>query len=446
MSFGTELRSRRQAQGLSIGELSKILHYSKGHLSRVETGAKRASSDLAVRCDDVLQAQGVLLSRLETPDNAARQVPGSSCRPVQIPCGTAHFVARAEEAAALGSALQAAGDSLSATASTVVISGMPGVGKTALALEWAHRNASAFPDGILFRELQTDESGGVTDDTNVVLSDFLQALGVDPAGMPAGVQGRAALYRSLLAGRKVLVVLDNAADTEQVRLLLPGSAQCATIVTSRSRLSGLVVRDGARRIALGVLSLAESCELLRHTIGLSPKDAPGGALLSLAARCGHLPLVLRTAAERYSTNRYPGLEQMAAELSGGRAVLDLLEYRHDRSVSLRSAFSRCYRALPETEARAFLLVAPQSLTGISVQAAAYLLGVPERTARRQLDFLYEAGLLELAGSEHYRAHALLGAYAAEQAGPPAWRNYSLPVESGHFRLAAGADRRVRARR
>ncbi|MEU2830348.1 NB-ARC domain-containing protein [Streptomyces lavendulae] len=299
--------------------------------------------------------------------------------------------------------------------------GTAGVGKTAVALEWAHRNASAFPDGILFHDMRAYGPVGTAVEPHDVLAGFLHALGVEPERVPSGLQDRAAMYRSLLSGSRVLVVLDNVATAEQVRTLLPGSPHCGVLVTSRHRLPGLAVREGAVRLTLEPLSPAESCELL-HTVtdgtDLGAGRAGQTALLELSRQCAYLPLALRIAAEHYSTGQYACLDDMVAELSDGAALLDLLACTNDATTSIRSVFSWSYQALEKDEARAFRVVGPHSQGGISVRAAADLLGVPEHVALRQLDVLFEAQLLGRTEPGRYSTTALLGAYAAELAGTP----------------------------
>ena len=181
---------------------------------------------------------------------------------------------------------------------TVVISaigGTAGVGKTALAVQWARQVAERFPDGQLYVNLRGYDPGQPMTATDA-LAGFLRALGVAGPDIPAGEDERAARYRSLLAARRMLVVLDNAGSVEQVRPLLPGSPGCVVLVTSRDTLAGLVARDGARRLTLDLLPLADAISLLRALIG-DRVDADPAAAATLARRCARLPLALRVAAE-----------------------------------------------------------------------------------------------------------------------------------------------------
>ncbi|ATL69387.1 hypothetical protein CRH09_27590 [Nocardia terpenica] len=417
MSFGNELRTRRLAEGLSLGELAKILHYSKGHLSRIETGSKRASEDLARQCDRTLCAEGrLLLAWTESVETSPRPR-GRMPPPVQLPSISRYFTGRRDAIATLNEVLVEPADRPGATR-VVLVNGTVGVGKTTLALEWAYRNISAFPDGILFRDLHAYGHDNNSVDVGDVLTGFLSALGIDNDAIPEDVHERATLFRSTLARCRMLIILDNVRSAEQVRLLFPNSPLCVVLVTSRHRLPGLAAREGARRVALGPLSPEESCEVLRAITTAAGRSIPteeSAALLELAQRCDYLPLALRIAGERYSSGRYTCLADLIADLSRATSPLDFLELAEDSSMSIRSAFSWSYNTLAREDARAFRLVGPRSGAGISVQAAAELLGVPPPRACRHLDTLYQAGLLELVTPGVYRTGTLLGAYATELA-------------------------------
>jgi len=412
-------------EGLSLGELAKVVHYSKGHLSRVETGSKPASGDLARRCDEALRARGQLL--LAHQDSQKSAPPRSGLpRPVQLPPSIRGFTGRAQEFRSMD-AVVSPGRIAPGTPPIVVVDGAAGVGKTAFALEWAHRNMSDFRDGVLFRDMQAvgPDSGGI--DPGEVLEEFLRALGVAPAAVPSGNREKSAMYRTLLADMNVLVVLDNVADADRVRPLLPGSGTCAVLVTSRSRLPGLVVRDGAVRLTLGLLPPAEAVDLLRSVTddtGSDLRRESPAAVLELARGCGFLPLALRIAAERWTSGQYARLDDMVAETGSGTGLLDFLDRADDGHASLRDVFSWSYRQLAEDEARAFRVVAPRSGSGISVRAAADLLGVQEHSARRLLEALHRVRLLELPEPGLYRAGRLISSYAAERA---AERNRSCTV-------------------
>ncbi|MBV9730901.1 MAG: tetratricopeptide repeat protein [Pseudonocardiales bacterium] len=226
---------------------------------------------------------------------------------------------------------------------------------------------------------------------------------------------QAALYRSLLDGRRVLVLLDNASTSEQVRPLLPGSPDCLAVVTSRSRLSGLVVRDGAHRMNLEPLPLAEAIMLLRHIIGAVRVDTELNAAAELARQCAYLPLALRIAAERVASRPGRTLADLSEELGDERNRLDMLVAGDDDTAAVRVVLSWSYRALPPETARVFRLLGLHVGPDISLPAAAALAGTTTAQARQLLDHLTGEHLLEETGRERYRFHDLLRVYAAERA-------------------------------
>jgi DNA-binding SARP family transcriptional activator len=249
--------------------------------------------------------------------------PGSDAVvPRQLPGAVPHFAGRAAELAALTAMLDQAGGRTPDTMLIAAISGTAGVGKTALAVRWAHEVADRFPDGQLYVNLR-----GYDPDQPVTAADalagFLSALGVAGPDIPAGADERAARYRSLLAGRRMLVVLDNAREVEQVRLLLPGAPDCVVLVTSRDSLAGLVARHGASRLEVGLLPIGDAVALLRALIG-GRADADPAAAAALAARCARLPLALRVAAELAAALPASSLADLVCELAGQQR-LDLLD-------------------------------------------------------------------------------------------------------------------------
>ena len=242
--------------------------------------------------------------------------------PRQLPAVVRCFVGRVAELKALHAVL----DQAPVAAGTVVISaisGTAGVGKTALAVYWAHRVADRFPGGQLYVNLR-GYSPGRPVSAEDALAGFLRALGVPGQDIPAGPDERAARYRSLLAGRRVLVLLDNAGSPGQVRPLLPGASACLAVVTSRDSLAGLVAREGAERLDLDLLPLADAVDLLRGLVG-SRVDADQGAAAALAGLCERLPLALRVAAEFAAARSADSLASIASELANQRRRLDLLE-------------------------------------------------------------------------------------------------------------------------
>jgi DNA-binding SARP family transcriptional activator/tetratricopeptide (TPR) repeat protein len=330
--------------------------------------------------------------------------------PRQLPAAVASFTGRAAELAALTGLL---GPEQGSRAPALVISaigGTAGVGKTALAIQWAHQVAERFPDGQLYVNLR-----GYDPDQPVAAADalagFLRALGVPGTDIPDGAQERASLYRNRLAGRRMLVVLDNARDGSQVRPLLPGDPGCSAVVTSRDALAGLVAADGARRLDLDVLPIADAVALLRSLVGGRVDEDPEAAV-GLAGLCARLPLALRIAAELAATRPGAPLRDLVAELSESR--LDLLDVGEDRT-DVRSVFSWSVRQLPDEAAAAFALTGLHPGEDFDLYAAAALTGATTAEARRILDRLHRASLLQAAGPDRYGMHDLLRAYARERA-------------------------------
>ncbi len=296
-----------------------------------------------------------------------------------------------------------------------VIDGVAGVGKTALAVRAGHRLAARFPDGQLYVDLCGFGPRQPPAQPGEALTVFLRALGTDPHRIPAGQDEQAALYRSLLAGKRTLIVLDNAATAEQVRPLLPGAPGCLVLVTCRRRLSGLAARDGAARIALGPLAEADAMLLLRRALGRERVDAEPQAAAEIARRCGFLPLALRIAADRAAGGPPSRLAELAGQLVASRDRLDVLAADDDEATAVRTVLSWSYRALAPGAARAFRLLGLHAGADISVQAAAALTAVDEAAAQRLLEALAGMNLLDEARPGRYRFHDLLRAYAAELA-------------------------------
>ncbi len=292
-----------------------------------------------------------------------------------------------------------------------VIAGGPGSGKTAIALQWAHDNRSRYADGQLFVNLRGYDRGP-RPSTDAVLEMFLRALHVPAGQIPADTDAKAALYRSLLADRHMLVVLDNAADADQVRPLLPGTHGCATVVTSRSRLAGLTAREGAARLDLTVLPEDEAIALLRAAAGPKRIDAGPGPAGELALLCGHLPLALRIAGDHLATHPFTTVADLVDELTEEGHRLEGLDGAEE---SVRSVFSWSYQALPEPWAQAFRLLGLHIGHEIDTDAAAALFGTRLAETRRTLDGLAGLHLLEQAGRNRFGMHDLLRAYAAELA-------------------------------
>lgn len=329
--------------------------------------------------------------------------------PAQLPADLAAFAGRRSELAHVAqlSAKDAAG------ARIAVISGMGGIGKTTLAVRWAHRAAHRFPDGQLYVNLRGFDPGGVPADPAQVLRGFLEALGVPPQRTPAGADVQAGLYRSLLARRRVLILLDNARDAEQVRPLLPGSPGCLVIVTSRDRLLGLVTAEAARPLALDRLSTAEARETLTRRLGADRVLADPEAVDEIVTRCGGLPLALAVVATRAAAHPHFPLAAIADELRSAHGSLDAFTDA-DPAGDVRAVLSWSYRALSPGAARLLRLLSLHPGPDLSLPAAAALAGDEQAAVRLLLAELTRAHLLTEHLPGRYACHDLLRTYAAER--------------------------------
>jgi tetratricopeptide (TPR) repeat protein len=330
--------------------------------------------------------------------------------PRQLPVDVFGFTGRTRQLAELDALLTGGATGPAAVISAVA--GTAGVGKTALAVRWAHQVADRFPDGQLYVDLRGYGPEPPLPPADA-LAGFLRALGVDAADIPGELADRAAYYRTVLAGRRVLVVLDNASGADQVRPLLPGTPACFVVVTSRDALAGLVARDGARRIDLDILTEAEALDLLGTLIGPRVAADPDAAA-ALAGACARLPLALRVAAEFATAD--PGLDlgDLVADLRDERDRLDLLDTSGDPRTAVRPVFSWSYQHLSAPAAHAFGLLALHPGRDLDAYAVAALTGTDLGQARAALQELARAHLVEPAGPGRHGMHDLLRAYAVER--------------------------------
>jgi tetratricopeptide (TPR) repeat protein len=347
-------------------------------------------------------------------ENAPEQVSGIREVPRQLPATVADFIGRVAELQALTRMLDQAGTSTPGTVVISAIGGTAGVGKSALALHWAHQVATRFPDGQLYVNLHGfDPSGNPTAPTEATRG-FLEALGVPPERIPASPEAQAGLYRSLLADKRVLILLDNARDEQQVRPLLPASPGILVLVTSRSQLAGLGAAGGAPLISLDVLSHTEAVQLLAARLGPVRAAGQPAAVGRIAALCACLPLALAVAAARAAARPTFPLAALAAELADSARRLDTLD-AGDPGSSVRPVFSWSVRQLTSEAARMFRLLGIHPGPDICVPAAASLAGRSEPRAHRLLRELADAHLIAEHVPGRYVFHDLLRAYAAEQA-------------------------------
>jgi DNA-binding SARP family transcriptional activator/Tfp pilus assembly protein PilF len=348
-----------------------------------------------------------------------RSGPGSMDVPVlvvprQLPGVAAQFTGRVAELALLDELLEDADRDAPGRVVVSAIGGTAGVGKTALAVRWAHRVADRFPDGQLYVNLRGFDPSGSPAEPTEAIRGFLDALEVPAEQVPSDLASQAALFRSLLASRRILIVLDNARDEEQVRPLLPASQGCLVLVTSRNQMIGLAAANGARLFTLDVLDPIESCRMLATRLGGGRVGAEPEALVEIASLCAHLPLALAVTAARAAARPGFSLASLAAELRASHGRLNALD-TGDPAASVRKVFSWSYRGLSEPAQRMFRLLGLHPGPDISAAASASLAGVDLDDAQRGLAELTRAHLLAEPAPGRYDFHDLLRVYAAEQA-------------------------------
>lgn len=342
---------------------------------------------------------------------AARNEPAASPSlppPSQLPRALLDFVGRKAELDRLDTLLAAVDQAVA----VAVITGMAGVGKTALAVHWAHRVSHHFPDGQLYVNLRGFDPTGPAVEPAEAIRGFLDALAVPPQLIPVNLAAQAALYRSMLAGRRMLVVLDNARSADQVRPLLPGSPGCLVVVTSRDSLIGLVA-EGARAVPVDLLDYAESELLLTNRLGPDRAAAEPEAVGELAAACAGLPLALSIVTARGATQSHYRLAALAAQIGRVPAELDAFDSA-DPATSLRTVFSWSYRTLTPSTARMFRLLGLHSGSDVTTAAAASVAGVSEREAAGALAELTRAHLATERVPGRFTRHDLIRSYATEQ--------------------------------
>lgn len=409
---GSVVRRLRLRAGLTQEGLAEQSGVSVRTIRGIETGTRR-NPQLAslVQLADALELspgdRDDLLAALRavTPPVAAPPVPR------QLPAAPRGFAGRAKELTALQRAGDAAaGDSQAAM--VTVIAGAGGIGKTWLALRWAHDHLDRFPDGQLFADLRGFSPDGDPLDPQTVLRGFLAALGVDPAEVIGGPDELAALYRSQVACRRMLIVLDNAATADQVTPLLPGTAGCTALITSRRILSALSHRYSAYHVRLGVLDKDDARKLLAHRLGRERLLAEPEAITALIRSCGNYPLALSVVASRAQINSEVPVGEFVSELR--EAGLDALDDA-DPTASLPDVLSWSLRALTVEQRRVFALLGIAPGADIGLDAAAHLIDLPLAQTRKVLRQLEDASLLTRHPRDRYLLHDLVRGYAATTA-------------------------------
>ncbi|SDG32450.1 DNA-binding transcriptional activator of the SARP family [Lentzea fradiae] len=330
--------------------------------------------------------------------------------PVQLPHEVRDFTGREKELAKLAELVPH-----DHAPTLVAITGTGGVGKTALAVRFAHQMASRFPDGQLHVDLRGFDASAPPVRAAAALQQLLQSVGVPAERVPDDLSAKAALYRSVLANKRVLILLDNARLADQVRPLLPGRSSSMVLVTSRNHLGGLVARDGAHSMTLSTLTRDEGLALLASSVGPGRVAAEPAAAAKLVELCGHLPLAVRIVAERVVTRPHLTLADLAGDLANERDRLDLLATGDDEDTAVRAAFSWSYLALKPDAARVFRLIGLHPGAEVSLAAVAALAGVTPSRARALLDVLTGGHMIEEVARGRFRLHDLLRLYATELA-------------------------------
>ncbi|HYJ66303.1 MAG TPA: BTAD domain-containing putative transcriptional regulator [Nocardioidaceae bacterium] len=336
----------------------------------------------------------------------------ASAMPRQLPAAVRHFAGREPQLAALDELARQSWQS--ATTSIAVVTGTAGVGKTSTVVHWAHRVAEQFADGQLYVSLRGFEPSGRPVTPAEAVRGMLDAVGVPTARIPPTLDAQAALYRSVLAGRRMLIVLDNAHDVDQVRPLLPGSSGCVVVVTSRDQLSGLIASEGAVPINLDLLTDHEAYGLLESHLGPERPALEPEAVAGLIERCARLPLALSVAAARALVDPGLSLAKLASQLADARGRLDQLD-AGEQATNLRVVLSWSYRGLSPDAARLFRLLGLHPGPDVTAAAAASLAGVDVATVRRLLRDLTRAHLVDEHEPARFTFHDLLRVYAAETA-------------------------------
>jgi len=416
-------RSGRQAEALQLfHQTRRTLIEELGvepsrDLQRLNERILARDSSLLLPAETVSStsmSDGIRLAGPPAEPIAATAISGRPVIPAQLPHDLPNFAGREWHLGAMNALVERSADPARSKSQLIVIDGPAGVGKTALAIHFAHLTANRFPDGQIYVDLQGFHPTKPPLSADDALDYALRSLGVDPSLLPADLNTKSALYRSITAGKRLLVVLDDAASAEQTRHLLPGLADFLTVITSRRQLRDLIARDGAERVYLPPFSSDEATALLSSLTG-SLADADPIALAEIARLCGYLPLALRIAAERIITRPRAKMTDLIWEFARGYPRLDMFDLDDTAARGVRAAFRRSYQWLPPSAAEMFRTLGHQAEREFSLSAAASLGQVTMPTARRVLDALTQVHLVDEVAYEQYRIPALVHHYATELA-------------------------------
>jgi tetratricopeptide (TPR) repeat protein/transcriptional regulator with XRE-family HTH domain len=460
-AFGSTLRQQRRIAGLTQEELAGQSGLSVRAISDLERGSSRPyrrtaeSLALALGLDESAREQFLAIARaartpkpLTAKDNQGvverTAAPGADVVqampvPRQLPLRFAHFAGREAELSALNLILDETG--ATGTVPVIAITGGPGIGKTTLAVHWAHQVASRFPDGQLFVNLRGFDPSGETIDPGKAIRSFLKALGVPPERLIVDGAALEALYRTTLASKRALILVDNARSAADLRPLLPGTSGSLVLATSRDRLMGLAVADGARLLALDLLTDTEARALLARRLGADRVEAEPAAVGGLIQISARLPLALGMTAAFAAAQPGQPLASLFEELSAATSPLDVLD-TGDPITTVSTVISWSYQNLNSSQAQMFRLLGVHPGPDISVAAAASLSGRPAGEARAALRGLADIGLASEQVPGRYAVHDLLRAFAARQADRSATdRQDAMPRLLDHYlHTAFAADR------
>jgi DNA-binding SARP family transcriptional activator/tetratricopeptide (TPR) repeat protein/DNA-binding XRE family transcriptional regulator len=386
-------------------------------LELFEAVRSRLDEELGVPPGDDLRAAHLRVLRGQNTNAAAAPAgvprPAAGPVPAQLPADVATFTGRADHLRQLDACMAGPVGADGPVVAISTLDGMAGVGKTALVVHWGHRMRGRFPDGQLYVDLRGHASSRPLRPIDA-LAGFLLALGVPPETVPDDLDRAAALYRSTAAGKRVLVVLDNATSADQVRPLLVGTPGSVALVTSRNRIPGLVARDGARQVTVDVLAPGEAEALLHRMLGDTRSDAEPEALVELARLCAYLPLALRIAAANLIARPRHRIADQVARLAAGNR-LAALSVDGDADTAVRAAFDLSYAALPPAERRMFRILGLFPGPDIATEVAAALTGTAPDACERTLSRLVDRHLADEPVPGRYTMHDLVRLYAAERA-------------------------------